>query len=176
MTAPAGRLRVTALFDDGESAERAYQACAARGYDIGDVNVLMSEQTRATLIADDSDVTTLLAQKKSEGGELGGPSGGRIGMFVSVAAAVGAAIALPALGFVVAGPVAAALAGAGAAGVAAGLIGALADWGIPEERLRHYEAGIRAGGILMMVEPRSADDARHIAQQWQALGGKHIEG
>jgi hypothetical protein len=178
MTASGGghRARVTGLFSDGESAERAYQACVAHGYALGDVNVVMSEDTRKTLLADDSDVTTLLANKKAEGGELGGPSGGRIEMFVSIAAAVGAALALPALGFVVAGPIAAALTGAGAAGLAAGLIGALGDWGIPEERIRHYEAGIREGGILMMVEARSGDDARHIAQQWKAIGGQHIEG
>lgn len=176
MTAPSSgeRRMLTGLFRDGPSAERAYQACAARGYEIGEVNVLMSEETRRTLLADDSDVTTLLASKKAEGGELGGPKGGRTEIMVTILAAVGAAVALPALGFVVAGPVAAALAGAGAAGVAAGLIGALGDWGIPKERIKQYETGIREGGILMMVETRSAEDAAAIAQQWQAIGGQHV--
>ena len=87
---------------------------------------------------------------------------------------MGAALALPALGFVVAGPIAAALAGAGAAGLAAGLIGALGDWCIPQERLHRYEAGIRDGGILMMVEVSSDEDARQIEQQWQAIGGSEV--
>ena len=178
MTAAASRPRrmVTGLFGDGPGAERAYQACAARGYEIGEVNVLMSEETRQRLSTDGNAVTDLLAERRAEGGELGGPPGGRIEMLVSVAAAVGAALALPALGFVVAGPIAAAVAGAGAAGVAAGLIGAMGDWGIPQQRVHGYEEGIRQGGILMMVEARSDEDARAIAQQWQAAGGRDVAG
>ena len=30
-------------------------------------------------------------------------------------------------------------------------MGALVGWGIPEERVKHYEAGIKKGGILMGV-------------------------
>ena len=73
-----------------------------------------------------------------------------------------------------AGPIAVALAGAGAAGLAAGLIGALADWGVPEERVRQYEAGMHDGGILVGVKTRSAEDARRIEQEWKALGGTHV--
>jgi hypothetical protein len=176
MTAsPRGNRRmITALFSDGQSAERAYRACVERGYEIGDVNVVMSEDTRNRLFSDDSETTTLLARKKAEGGELGGPAGGRVGILVTVFAAVGAGLALPALGLIAAGPIAAALAGAGTAGIVAGLIGALGDWGIPEERLRVYEAGIRDGGILMMVEARSEEDARQIEQQWKASGASEI--
>jgi len=165
---------VTGLFGDGESAERAYQACDEHGYDIGAVNVVMSEDTRRRFFSDDSEITTQLARRKAEGGELGGPTGGRIGILVTIFAAVGAAVALPALGFVVAGPIAVALAGAGTAGLAAGLIGALGDWGIPEERVRRYEAGIHDGGILMMVEARSDEDVRQIEQQWKAIGGRDV--
>jgi hypothetical protein len=134
----------------------------------------MSEDTRKRLIAEDNDAAALLAQRKAEGGELGGPKGGRVGILVTILAAVGSALALPALGFVVAGPIAAALTGAATAGVAAGLFAALGDWGIPQERVQRYEAGIRAGGILMMVEARSDEDARHIEQQWTSLGGQHV--
>ena len=168
------RRMITGLFSDDESAERAYQACVERGYEIGEVNVVMSEDTRRRLLADDSEITTQLARRKAEGGELGGPTGGRVGILVTIVAAVGAALALPALGFIVAGPIAVALASAGAAGLAAGLIGVLGDWGIPEERVRHYEKGIHDGGILMMVEARSDEDARHIEEQWKAIGGRDV--
>ena len=80
----------------------------------------------------------------------------------------------PVLGLVVAGPIAASLVGAGAAGVAVGLIGALSDWGIPEERVKQYQAGINAGGILMGVKPRSDKDAAYIEKQWKASGGQHV--
>ena len=162
------------MFSDGQSAERAYQACVERGYATGEVNVVMSEETRKRLISDGSGTTTQLAHREAEGGELGGPTGGRVEILVTIFAAVGAALALPALGFVVAGPIAAALAGAGAAGLAAGLIGTLGDWGIPQEGVRLYETGIKDGGILMMVEARSDEDARQIAQQWKAVGGRDV--
>ena len=165
---------VTGLFRDMESIERAYQSVVQRGYDTGDVNVVMSDDSRKRYFADDREIKTELGRKSAEGGELGGPTGGRIGIIIPIIAAVGASLVLPGLGFVVAGPIAAALAGAGAAGLAAGLIGALSDWGIPEERVQQYEAGIHDGGILMGVKARSDEDARHIEQQWKAIGGQHV--
>ena len=165
---------VTGLFRDSESVERAYQSVVQRGYDIGDINVVMSDNTRKRYFSDDRHSNSELGSKAAEGGELGGPTGGRIGMIIPIIAAVGASLVLPGLGFVVAGPIAAALAGAGAAGLAAGLIGALSDWGIPEERVRQYEAGIHDGGILMGVKARSDEDAQHIEQQWKAIGGQHV--
>lgn len=173
MTSSTNRRMITGLFGDGPSAEQAYRACVELGYEIGDVNVVMSEDTRKRL-SDQSETTTLLADRQAEGGELGGPKGGRVEMLVTILAAVGAALALPALGFVVAGPIAAALTGAGAAGLVAGLIGALGDWGIPQERARLYEQGVRDGGILMMVEARSDEDARAIERQWKAVGGREV--
>jgi hypothetical protein len=176
MTASSsGKRRVlTGLFTDRDSAERAYQACVDRDYEIGEVNVVLSEGTRKQYFSDDSEIASELARRKAEGGELGGPSGGRLSILVTIFAAVGAAVVVPALGFVMAGPLAVALGAAGAAGLTAGLIGALGDWGIPEERIRQYEAGIRDGGILMMVEARSDDDARQIEQEWKTIGGRDV--
>ena len=94
-SAPGKRPMITALFGDEHSAERAYQACVERGYEIGEVNVIMSEDTRARLTTEESDTASLLARRKAEGGELGGPSGGRVEMLVTIIAAVGAALALP---------------------------------------------------------------------------------
>jgi hypothetical protein len=168
------RRMVTGLFRDGPSAARAYQACVERGHGIDEVNTVMSEDTRRRCFLEDSEITALLARRRSEGGEMGGPAGGQVDMLIALVAAAGTALALPALGFVVAGPVAAALTAAGAAGLASGLAAALADWGIPQERVRHYEAGIRDGGILMMVQARSEQDARQIEQQWKAIGGRDV--
>ena len=164
---------VTGLFRDSESVERAYQSVAQRGYDTGDINVVMSDDTRKRYFSDDRHINTELGRKVEEGGELGGPTGGTIGTIIPVLVA-GALLALPGLGLVLAGPIAAALAGAGAAGLAVGLIGALSDWGIPEERAKQYETGIHDGGILMGVKPRSDQDARHFVEQWKASGGQHV--
>jgi hypothetical protein len=165
---------VTGLFKDAEDLERAYQVVAQRGYGTGDINVLMSDDARRRYFASEPEPKTELASKVAEGGELGGPIGGTFGTLVPALVAAGGFLAFPALGLVIAGPIAAALTAAGAAGLAFGLMGALSDWGIPEERVRHYEAGIRDGGILIGVKVRSDDDARQIEQQWKAIGGRHV--
>ena len=94
---------LSGLFEDGESAEHAYQACLDLGYEIGEVNVIVAEGTRQRLLKDEEDIKARLAGHKAEGGELGGPSGGRAGMLLAIVAAVGAAVAIPAVGFI-AGP------------------------------------------------------------------------
>jgi hypothetical protein len=164
---------VTGLFKDSGSVERAYEIVSQRDYGTADINVVMSDETRRRYFSDDRQINTELGQKVAEGGELGGPMGGSIGTIIPALIAVGV-VALPGLGLVFAGPLAVALAGAGAAGLAVGLIGALSDWGIPEERVHQYEAGIHDGGILMGVKPRSDQDARYIEQQWKASGGQHV--
>ena len=164
---------VTGLFKDSKSVERAYQSVAKRGYAIGDINVVMSDDTRKKYFSDDRHVKNEQGSKAAEGGGLGGLTGGGIGILIPVLAA-GAVLTLPGLGLILAGPIAAALAGAGAAGLALGLIGALSDWGIPEERVQQYQAGINAGGILMGVKPRSNKDAGYIEKQWKASGGQHV--
>ena len=170
-----GRQIVTGIFSDGVSVERAYEAATGFGYDKGDINVVMSHETRKRYFSEDRPIDTDLARMTAEGGELGGPMGGRISILLPILAAVGTTAALSGIGLVVAGPVAAAIAGTGATGLAAGVIGALADWGIPEERLRQYEAEIHDGGILVGVKTRSAGDARRLADEWLAVGGQHVD-
>jgi len=161
------------IFDSGSAAERAYQACLARGYELGQVNVVVSEETRKKLLQSEHGMKAELGTREAEGGELGGPKGGRVGVLVTVLAAVGAAVAVPAIGLVV-GPLAIALTAAGAAGVAGGLIAVLGNWGVPEERVRGYEADIRKGAILMSVEAVSAADADALAAEWLNSGGRDI--
>lgn len=158
---------VTGLFKDRESAESAYRALVARGYTKDDVTVMMSDQTRERLFPAGASQTTELGNKAAEGAGVGAGIGGALGALLAGVAAIGTSLVLPGLGLVVAGPLAAALAGAGAGGVTGGLIGALVGAGIPEERVKHYEEGIRQGGILLGVRPRSAEDAAYIEQSWR---------
>jgi hypothetical protein len=166
---------VTGLFRDRDSAERAYQAVADRGYTRDDVNLVMSDETRKRHFATTTTGTqTELGNKAAEGAGIGGAIGGTIGAIAAAVAAVGTSVAIPGLGVVVAGPIAAALAGAGAGAAGGGLIGALIGWGIPEERVKHYEEGIKQGGILMGVKPRSAEDAEHFERTWRAANGEQV--
>jgi hypothetical protein len=160
------------MFRDRESAERAYQALPARGYSDRDVNLAMSDETRRRYFS--NNVETELGSKATEGAGVGGAVGATIGAIAAAVAAVGTSIAIPGLGLVIAGPAAAALAGAGAGGVTGGLIGALVGWGIPEERIKHYEAGIKDGGIVMGVTPRSDEDAEYIEQEWKNNRGEYV--
>jgi len=157
---------VTGLFRDRDSAERAYQSVADRGYSSGDVNLVMSDDTRKRHFGNTTERTEL-GSKAAEGAGIGGAIGGTLGAIAAAIAAVGTSIAIPGLGLVVAGPVAAALAGAGAGAATGGLVGALIGWGIPEERVKRYEQGVKEGGILMGVKPRSDEDAQHFAKTWR---------
>ncbi len=165
---------VTGLFKDRDSAERAYQSVSSRGYDTSDINLAMSEDTRKKHFTGTGATTTELGNKAAEGAGVGGAIGGTIGAIAAAVAAVGTSLVIPGLGLVIAGPAVAALAGAGAGGVAGGLIGALVGWGIPEERVKHYEQGIKEGGIVMGVKPRSDEDAKYFSQEWKNNKGEHI--
>lgn len=168
---------ITGLFTNADSAQRAWAAVRALGYDEADINVLMSDETRQRHFAEKTESDPGLggkaakaAEKPGQGSELGGPAGGAVGTVAPVLAAVGTLALVP--GILLAGPVAIALAAAGAVGVAGGLIGALADWGIPKDSVHEYEDAIRAGGIVLGVKPRSDENAARIEKEWRAAGGQ----
>lgn len=165
---------VTGLFRDRDSAESAYRATTERGYGRNDVDLVMSDDTRKRYFSDGSVAQTELGSKAAEGAGVGGAIGGTLGAIAAAIAAVGTSIAIPGLGIVVAGPLAAALAGAGAGGITGGLVGALIGAGIPEERVQQYESGIKEGGILMGVKPRTREDAEYLEQAWKENRGENI--
>lgn len=163
---------VTGLFTDRKRAEDGYKALTARGYEAKDINMVMTDDTRKKYFA--SGEQTELGTKAAKGAGVGGAIGGTVGAVAAAFAAIGTSIAIPGLGLVIAGPLAAALAGAGAGGATGGLVGALIGAGIPEERVKHYEEGIKSGGILMGVRPRSDDDAGYFEREWSNAGGTHV--
>lgn len=163
---------LTGMFRDRDSAERAYNSAISRGYSHDDVNVMMSDQTRDSWFSDNDD--SALGSKAMEGAGTGSAIGGTLGAIIAGIAAIGTSILIPGLGLVVAGPIAAALAGAGAGGLTGGLIGALVGSGIPEDRAREYEEGIKNGGLVMGVNPRNAEDADYFENDWRNNKGEGI--
>src|SRR5687767_16031035 len=169
-----GRSRmVTGLFRDRESAERAYGSVTTRGYSDKDVNLLMSDETRDKHFTADGKETEL-GNKALEGAGTGAAIGGTVGATLAAIAAIGTTLALPGLGLLIAGPIAAGLAGAGAGGATGGLIGALIGSGIPEERVKKYEEGVRQGGIMMGVTPRNTEDAAYFEEDWKKNRGEQV--
>ena len=155
---------LTGLFRDRESAERAYRGLSDRGYGKDDVNLLMSDDTRKKYF---SEADTELGSKAWEGAGKGAAIGGGVGATLAAIAAIGTTLALPGLGLLIAGPIAAALAGGGAGALTGGLVGALVGAGIPEEHAKHYEKGLKEGGIVMGVNPRTTEDADYFENDWR---------
>lgn len=158
---------VTGLFDDRDSAERAYSSLNTRGYTRDDVNLIMSDETRKRYF---SDGDTDLGDKAWEDAGKGAAIGGGVGATLAAIAAIGTTLALPGLGLLIAGPIAAGLAGGAAGGLTGGLIGALVGHGVPKEHAEEYEKGIRDGRVFMGVNPRTDEDAEYFEKDWRNHG------
>jgi hypothetical protein len=168
------RAHLTGMFADRTSAERAYNSLTARGYNADEINVVMSDDARKTHFENGDVVETDLGNKAMESAGTGSAIGGTLGAIVGAVAALGTNLLLPGVGLVIAGPLAGALAGAGAGGLTGGLIGGLVGAGIPEERAKVYESGLKEGNIVMGVHPRNDEDATYFENEWRASNGREI--
>ena len=167
---------VTGLYDSPESANRAYQGLTStHGYGAGDIDVLMTDETRQRHFGDVKPGTELETGSKAvKGFGTGSAIGGGVGAALAALFAVGTSVVVPGLGLVLAGPIAAALAGAGAGGVTGGLIGALIGAGIPEERAAAYERGLTQGGIVIGTRARDDEHAEQIKRDFGTYGGTDV--
>jgi uncharacterized protein YjbJ (UPF0337 family) len=171
----SGRL-VTGLYDSPEHADRAYDALTSRhGYSSDDISVLMSDETRARKFGDAAPGKEFeQGTKAAEGAGIGGATGIGVGAALGALLAAASAVAIPGIGLVVAGPIAGALAGAGAGGAAGTLLGALIGAGIPEERAKVYDRGIREGGIVLGTRARDDAHAAELERDFTTHGGRDI--
>ena len=161
---------MTSSFRDRESAERAYNAIAARGYKSDEIHVVMTDETRKRLFTTDGEKTDL-GNKALKGAGVGGAVGVAVGATLVGILAAAATLTVPGLGLVIAGPLAGALAGGAAGATAGGLVGLLVGAGIPEDRAKVYETDLKAGGIVLGVKPRHDEDVRYFESEWQ---GQHV--
>jgi uncharacterized protein YjbJ (UPF0337 family) len=167
---------ITGLYGTPEEAATAYDHLTTKhGYQRDDVDVLMSDETRRRYYPDAKPGHELSGgTKAAEGLGVGSAIGGGLGAAFAAIFAVGTSVVIPGLGLVVAGPIAAALAGAGAGGATGGLIGALVGAGIPEERAREYDRGVRDGGIVIGTRARDEAHARELERDYQTWGGSKV--
>lgn len=154
---------VSNFYADPAAADTAYGRLRSGDYGADDIDVVMSDDTRQKHFAGSE-----MGTKAAEGMGVGGAVGVGVGAALAAVFAIGSNFVIPGLGLVVAGPIAAALAGAGAGAAAGGLIGAMVGAGIPEDRAKEYEAGIRNGGVL--IGTRARDEA-HAAELNRTLSG-----
>ena len=180
---------VTGMFPDRESADKAYNRLLEKGYTKDDINLIMSDETRKREFAQHDgekgmghhdgekgrhDGDRGLSSKVMEDAGKGSAIGGTVGAVVGVIAALGTSLVIPGLGLLVAGPIAAGLAGAGAGGITGGVIGALVGWGIPEERAKFYESGIKSGHIVVGVHPKTPEDVTFIEQVFREYHAEEV--
>ena len=167
---------VTGLYDSPEHAGRAYNDLTTKhGYKADDVSVLMSDDTRQRHFGDVKPGTEFkTGSKAAEGAGVGGAAGISVGAVLGGLLAAATSIAIPGIGLIVAGPLAGAIAGAGAGGAAGTLIGALIGAGIPEERAKVYDEGIRGGGIVLGTRARDEAHAAELERDFTTYGGRDI--
>lgn len=78
---------------------------------------------------------------------------------------------MPGVGpIIAAGPLAGILTGALTGGVAGGLI----DYGIPEERSKHYESKVEEGNIIAIIKAHEKE-VDHIAENLREYKAKDVE-
>ncbi len=160
------------MYFDRAPAEAAVDRLHGLGYDQNDIGVMMDDKTRERAFA------AMTHAKGSEGVAAGATIGGVLGAIVAGLTATGSVAAIAATGGraapLVAGPLGAARAGLGAGAAGGGIIGGLVGLGIGEGRAKEYEKGLREGGILVAVKPKShehrGDVRRALAESRTSTG------
>jgi hypothetical protein len=154
---------ITAIFPNQTAANRAFSWLEDRGYAPDEINVMVSDKTRASF-KDEGD--NPVGNKGSEGVATGGAVGTAVGAGIAAILAIGTAVAIPGVGWV-AGPIVAALAGGGAGAVVGGAAGGLIGMGISESNVKAYEEALRRGGIALGVAPHSSEDGKKIKKYFE---------
>ncbi|MFO0880864.1 MAG: hypothetical protein U0840_26340 [Gemmataceae bacterium] len=166
---------VMGVFRNRYDSEHALDYLHQIGYTNADINVLMSDRTRASWNpGTEPEEKHNAGSLATEGLGVGGAIGTAVGATIAAIAAIGTSVALPGLGLIVAGPILAGLAGGGAGAVTGGLIGALVGAGMTEQNAKAYEEALRNGGVVIGVVPRSNDSASDIQSKFKEFNGENV--
>lgn len=164
---------VTGVFRNRMDAEQAFEYLRGRGYADSEINVLMSDQTRASFFPNKEEKHSA-GSMATEGMGVGGALGTAVGATIAAIAAVGTSLVIPGLGVVIAGPLAAALAGGGAGAVTGGVIGLLVGAGMTEQNAEAYQEALRNGGVALGVVPHNSEDSSDIQARFKELNGENV--
>ena len=151
------------IYYDREPASAAVERLHGLGYGRDDISVMMDDKTREKAFS------AVVSAKGSEGLAAGATIGGVLGAIVAGLTATGSVVAIAGTGGLatplVVGPLAAALAGLGAGAAGGGIVGGLIGVGIGEKRAKDYEKGLREGGILVAVRPKTKNTGQTYAKR-----------
>ena len=154
------------IYFDREPASAAVDRLHGLGYGRDDISVMMDDKTREKAFS------AVVNAKGSEGVAAGASIGGLLGAIVAGLTATGSVAAIAGTGGVAAplvvGPLAAALAGLGVGAAGGGIVGGLIGAGIGEKRAKDYEKGLREGGILIAVRPKSKEQRAEIRKAFES--------
>lgn len=143
------------IYYDRDPATAAVDRLHDLGYGRDEISVMMDDKTRERAFS------SMVNAKGSEGIAAGATIGGVLGAIVAGLTATGSVAAIAGTGGLatplVVGPLAAALAGLGAGAAGGGIVGGLIGVGIGESHAKQYEKGLRDGGILVAVRPKSKE-------------------
>ncbi len=124
-----------AIFRDSKAAGEAVSELSNQGY-TKDVSVVAKN-------ANNTEVQTHeVKQDVSDGTALGALGALLVGA---------ASFVVPGVGLLVLGPLATVLSGTAAGAITGGVVGALVDWGVPDEQAKDYEERIMRGEVLVAV-------------------------
>ncbi|MGA9417916.1 MAG: hypothetical protein WBV40_02120 [Candidatus Cybelea sp.] len=150
------------IYYDREPAGAAVERLHGLGYGRDDISVMMDDKTREKAFS------AVVNAKGSEGVAAGATIGGVLGAIIAGLTATGSVAAIAGTGGLatplVVGPLAAALAGLGAGAAGGGIVGGLIGVGIGEKRAKDYEKGLREGGIVVAVRPKSKEHRAEIRE------------
>ncbi len=150
----------TEIYFERDPAAAAVERLHGMGYGREDISVMMDDKTRERAFG------SMVNAKGSEGFAAGATIGGVLGAIVAGLTATGSVAAIAGTGGLatplVAGPLAAALAGLGVGAAGGGIVGGLVGVGIAEKRAKEYERGLREGGILVAVRPKSREHREEV--------------
>jgi hypothetical protein len=159
---------VVGIFQNRTQAETAVERLKAAAFSGQDISVLFPDKGSTTTFAKEEG--TKASEDALKGVSTGGILGGLTGWLVGIGA-----LAIPGLGpFIAAGPIMGLLGGAALGGTVGGLTGALIGMGVPEEKARQYETGIKQGHILITVHSPTYEERLRAKEILQACGASDL--
>lgn len=160
---------VIGVFRSQERAREAINELQSQGFSEREISLVAKEEKEEGSAggSDEQGRLSMEGQNLGEGIFAGGALGGITGLLAGAGA-----LLIPGIGpIVAAGPLAAFLTGI----VGGGLVGGLVDFGIPEERGRHFEERVKRGDVLVSVKAEDDEQAEQVISTLNQYGAEDVE-